>query len=190
MGAVPAHQAAGRCVSILAKMLVRNTKRSTHMRMARPQGHHAMTDAADYEESCHRLASELKEARAEIERLTAENADLRRWKALDKPLTAAMAVVVTDMQRLRAEIERLKAEGDNAMTDERNALNEALVKHCGAKAQAEFALMAMASSPNDVLWQAIAATVIDEALRFLRDALKKPALPTAADMRGILRPKP
>jgi uncharacterized small protein (DUF1192 family) len=48
------------------------------------------------------------EAADEIKRLTAENADLRRWKALDKPLTAAMAIVVTDMQQLRAEVERLR----------------------------------------------------------------------------------
>jgi hypothetical protein len=54
------------------------------------------------------------------------------------------------------------------MTDERNELNEALVTHCGAKAQAEFALMAGAAAPNDVLWQAIAATVIIEAWNFIR----------------------
>lgn len=80
------------------------------------------------------------------------------------------------------------------MTDDRNALNEALVKHCGAKAQAEFALMAAASAPGDVLWQAIAATVIDEALKFLRAALKEPkldeGLPTADDVRGILKDTP
>jgi hypothetical protein len=63
------------------------------------------------------------------------------------------------------------------MTDERNELNEALVTHCGAKAQAEFALMATAVAPNDVLWKAIAATVIIEAARFMRD-------------RAALEPKP
>jgi hypothetical protein len=40
---------------------------------------------------------------AEIERLRAENADLRRWKALDKPLTAAMAIAQAEIERLRAE---------------------------------------------------------------------------------------
>jgi Tfp pilus assembly protein PilN len=44
--------------------------------------------------------------RAEIERLKAENADLRRWKAMDKPLTAAMKVVSNDMQRLRASLDK------------------------------------------------------------------------------------
>jgi hypothetical protein len=40
----------------------------------------------------------------EIERLRAENEDLRCWKAMDKPLTAAMAVVNSDVQRLRAQL--------------------------------------------------------------------------------------
>ena len=53
---------------------------------------------------------EVEELRAEIERLKAENEDLRRWKAMDKPLTAAMGVVAADLQQLRAEIERLRAE--------------------------------------------------------------------------------
>lgn len=47
---------------------------------------------------------------AEIKRLQQENADLRRWKALDKPITAAMNVVNNDVQSLRAEIKRLRAE--------------------------------------------------------------------------------
>lgn len=54
------------------------------------------------------------------------------------------------------------------MSDERNNLNEDLVRHCGAKAQKEFGLMASASAPSEVLWQAIAATVIIEATRYLR----------------------
>jgi len=44
-----------------------------------------------------------RELRAEIEQLKAENADLRRWKAMDKPLTAALKVVSNDMQRLKAQ---------------------------------------------------------------------------------------
>jgi len=55
------------------------------------------------------------------------------------------------------------------MTDERNELNEELVRHCGAKAQNEFGLMASSSAPSEVLWQAIAATVIIEAIRYLRE---------------------
>ena len=38
--------------------------------------------------------SACHEAADEIDRLRAENADLRRWKALDKPLTAAMAIAI------------------------------------------------------------------------------------------------
>jgi hypothetical protein len=45
----------------------------------------------------------------EVERLTAQNANLRRWQALGKPLTAAMSIVVDDMQELRADNERLRA---------------------------------------------------------------------------------
>jgi hypothetical protein len=46
--------------------------------------------------------SELVRLQAEIERLRAENEELRRWKAMDKPLTAAMAVVQSDVEKLRA----------------------------------------------------------------------------------------
>ena len=52
---------------------------------------------------------EIKRLKAEIDRLEAANADLRRWKAMDKPLTAAMGVVAADTQQLRAEVERLRA---------------------------------------------------------------------------------
>jgi hypothetical protein len=48
------------------------------------------------------------DAVAEIERLRAENVDLRRWKALDKPLTAAMAIVNTDIERLRAALTTIR----------------------------------------------------------------------------------
>jgi hypothetical protein len=50
------------------------------------------------------MLSEIVTIRAEMRELRAENADLRRWKALDKPLTAAMAVVNNDMQRLRTQL--------------------------------------------------------------------------------------
>jgi hypothetical protein len=52
---------------------------------------------------------EMKEKRAEIERLRRENEDLRRWKAMDKPFTAAMGVVVADIQQLRAERDAARA---------------------------------------------------------------------------------
>ncbi len=55
-----------------------------------------------------RQSSDLKAA--EIKRLRAENEDLRRWKAMDKPLTAAMAVVNNDVVALRAEVERLRTD--------------------------------------------------------------------------------
>lgn len=42
--------------------------------------------------------------------LEAENADLRRWKAMEKPLTAAMKVVASDVQKLRGEVKRLRSE--------------------------------------------------------------------------------
>lgn len=51
-----------------------------------------------------------QELREDVERLRQENADLRRWKALDKPLTAAMAIANSHLVPLRAEIERLRAE--------------------------------------------------------------------------------
>lgn len=44
----------------------------------------------------------------EIERLKAENADLRR-RALDKPLTAAMSIANSHTAHMRVEIERLQA---------------------------------------------------------------------------------
>jgi hypothetical protein len=47
--------------------------------------------------------SRYNEAADEIERLRVENENLRRWKAMDKPITAAMAVVSNDMQRLKAQ---------------------------------------------------------------------------------------
>lgn len=43
----------------------------------------------------------------EIERLRAENANLRRWKALDKPITAAMEIANSHMARMRALAERV-----------------------------------------------------------------------------------
>jgi len=46
---------------------------------------------------------------AEIDRLRAENENLRRWKALDKHITAAMAIVQSDTQKLRADNARLQA---------------------------------------------------------------------------------
>lgn len=52
--------------------------------------------------------------KAEIERLRQQNCELRRWKSMDKPITAAMAVVNGDVQALRAEIERLRAALKNA----------------------------------------------------------------------------
>jgi hypothetical protein len=49
------------------------------------------------------------EAANEIKRLRTQNDELRRWKALDKPLAAAMSVVSADMQRLRAKNAELLA---------------------------------------------------------------------------------
>jgi hypothetical protein len=46
---------------------------------------------------------------AEIERLRADLADLRRWKALNKPLTAAMAIANSHLAPMHVEIERLQA---------------------------------------------------------------------------------
>lgn len=43
--------------------------------------------------------------RAEIARLRAENHDLRRWRALNKPLTAALSIANSHLARLRAERE-------------------------------------------------------------------------------------
>jgi hypothetical protein len=51
----------------------------------------------------------LRQAEPEVERLRAENEELRRWKAMDKPLTAAMAVIQSDMEKLRAEKKELTA---------------------------------------------------------------------------------
>jgi hypothetical protein len=42
-------------------------------------------------------------AEADNKRLRSENEKLRRWKAMDKPITAAMAVVSNDVQRLKAQ---------------------------------------------------------------------------------------
>jgi chromosome segregation ATPase len=44
-----------------------------------------------------------------IEQLEAENADLRRWKALDKPITAAMSIANSHLAPLHARIEQLEA---------------------------------------------------------------------------------
>jgi cell division protein FtsB len=55
------------------------------------------------------MSVEIEQLRAEIERLKKENEDLRRWKAMDKPLTAAMGVVVADIQQLRAQNDKLRA---------------------------------------------------------------------------------
>jgi hypothetical protein len=55
----------------------------------------------------------MREAKEEIERLQAHNADLRRWRALDKPLTAAMSIANSYNAPLRAEIERLTRERDH-----------------------------------------------------------------------------
>jgi len=70
----------------------------------------------------------LRAALDEIERLTQQNTDLRRWQALEKPLTAAMSIVVTDMQELRAEIERLTAlaQSNDDITWELTGENERL----------------------------------------------------------------
>jgi BMFP domain-containing protein YqiC len=49
------------------------------------------------------------EFKARIEQLEAENANLRRWKALDKPLTAAMSIAKSHLIPLHACIEQLEA---------------------------------------------------------------------------------
>jgi plasmid replication initiation protein len=75
-------------------------------------------------DACRMVWEDNERLRAEIERLTAalhertierdyhirvsdqladRIRDLRRWKAMDKPLTAAMAVVSNDMQGLKAQ---------------------------------------------------------------------------------------
>jgi hypothetical protein len=54
---------------------------------------HEMTD----------ILTTKRQLEAEVKRLRKENEDLRRWKALDKPLTAAMYIANTEIQHLRAE---------------------------------------------------------------------------------------
>lgn len=51
-----------------------------------------------------------RKAESDVARLEAENANLRRWKALDKPLTAAMAIANGTTAKLRADAARLRAE--------------------------------------------------------------------------------
>jgi len=71
--------------------------------------------------------NELAELRAEIERLKAENADLRRWKAMDKPITAAMSVVSNDMQRLKAQNTEVAAYLDTLAEHFFNTLGQRLL---------------------------------------------------------------
>lgn len=53
--------------------------------------------------------------------------------------------------------------------DERNNLNRELVEHCAKAAKKDFGIYASAAAPDDVLWQAISATVIHESVKFLKN---------------------
>lgn len=73
--------------------------------------------------ACDEARLDLAAAEREIERLRAENENLRRWKALDKPLTAAMAIANGTNTKLRAKVDRLSAALINLIADlERNDL--------------------------------------------------------------------
>ena len=54
------------------------------------------------------------------------------------------------------------------MSDERNNLNQELVEHCAKAAQKDFGTYGMTGMQPDILWQAVAATVIHEAVLFLK----------------------
>lgn len=56
----------------------------------------------------------------------------------------------------------------SAETTNRNDLNQALVEHCAKAAQKDFGAYGMAGMQPDILWQAVAATVIHEAVLFLK----------------------
>jgi hypothetical protein len=58
---------------------------------------------------------QLDKAHAEIARLCAENENLRRWKALDKPLTAAMEIANLAIDQRRAENDCLRAQRDQLL---------------------------------------------------------------------------
>jgi hypothetical protein len=67
-----------------------------------------MTDIVERLRDYDPTRANSREAADEIERLTQQNADLRRWRALDKPITAAMKIVSNEMRELRTENERLR----------------------------------------------------------------------------------
>jgi uncharacterized small protein (DUF1192 family) len=71
------------------------------------------------------IEAQMKEAADEIDRLEAENADIRRWRALDKPLTAAMAIANSEIERLQASLDACADYGDKQVT-EIGQLNAAL----------------------------------------------------------------
>ena len=50
----------------------------------------------------------------------------------------------------------------------RNDLNQELVEHCAKAAQKDFGTYGMTGMKPDILWQAVAATVIHEAVLFLK----------------------
>ncbi len=50
----------------------------------------------------------------------------------------------------------------------RNDLNQELVAHCAKAAQKDFGTYGMAGMQPDILWQAVAATVIHEAVLWLK----------------------
>lgn len=54
------------------------------------------------------------------------------------------------------------------MPDRRNGLNQELVEHCAKAAQKDFGTYGMSGMQPDILWQAVAATVIHEAVLFLK----------------------
>jgi hypothetical protein len=56
-----------------------------------------------------------RDCAAEIARLRAENENLRRWKALDKPLTAAMEIANLAIDQRRAENDCLRAQRDQLL---------------------------------------------------------------------------
>jgi hypothetical protein len=80
--------------------------------------------ALEDKQEIEQLRTMLDAKQAEIDRLRTENENLQRWKALNKPLTAAMVIATNKIERLQAyfdeavatlekknaEIERLRAE--------------------------------------------------------------------------------